>query len=159
MTAVRRPPTLPPIPQRIHPLSWRRPFFVWTPVAVLLALGWPALLVREQSGLLQLALIAGALGMAMSLIALGGAWALGRPPRTRTTVIRNVAWTGGVIAAAAPFLLVNVDAAHAGGLARSTPLAMAPLALLLGLPMSLFAGTVFAWVALVKPPPPRRANA
>ncbi|HVZ99393.1 MAG TPA: hypothetical protein VG841_03655 [Caulobacterales bacterium] len=128
-------------------------------MAIVLALGWPALAFRDQHGMLQLALSAGALGMAVSVLALGGAWALRRPPRTRTTVIRNMAWTGAVVAAAAPFILVNLMNAHAAGLAGAAPLAMAPLALILGLPMSLFAGTVFAWVALVKPPPPERAEA
>ncbi|MES1199642.1 MAG: hypothetical protein ABUS48_06655 [Pseudomonadota bacterium] len=148
-----RQPRMPPIPRRIPPLSWRQPFFIWTPIAVVLALGWPAALLQDQDGFMALALTAGATGMAASVVALGGAWLLGRPPRTRASVIRNVAWTGAVIAAAAPFVLVNVMSKGPSGLHASTPLAVAPLALMLGLPMSLFAGTVFALVALVKPRP------
>jgi len=139
-----------PVPRRIAPLAWRRPAALWTPVALALAVGWPAYALHEQTGFAALMFGAGAIGMTLSLAALGGAWALGRPPRTRKSVIRNITWTGAVIAAAAPFLLVNLPGAHVDGLARETPFAMAPLALLLGLPISLFAGVVFSLVALVK---------
>ncbi|MES1198713.1 MAG: hypothetical protein ABUS48_01890 [Pseudomonadota bacterium] len=147
----KRGPHFAPVPRRIAPLAWRRPAFLWTPIAVALAVGWPAYVLHEQNGFAALMLASGALGMALSLAALGGAWALGRPPRTRKTVVRNVTWTGAVIAAAAPFVLVNLLAP--GELAKETPFAMAPLALILGLPISLFAGIVFSMVALVKQAP------
>ena len=140
-----------PVPRRIAPLAWRRPALLWTPIAIALAVGWPTYALHEQTGFAALMLGSGATGMTLSLAALGGAWALGRPPRTRKTVIRNITWTGAVIAAAAPFLLVNLLAA--GAVAKETPFAMAPLALILGLPISLYAGIVFSMVALVKQAP------
>lgn len=144
----------PAIPKRIQPLRWRRPAFVWVPIAVVLGLSWPAVLISGQAGLALMCLLAGAIGMAASLLALGFAWVIGRPPRTRNTVIRNVAWTAAIIAAASPFLLMPMLPSAVGGgrLSPAAPLAMAPLALMLGLFMGLFAGAVFSVVALVKPP-------
>lgn len=154
-------PAFAPIPRRIPPLEWRRPFLVWTPVAIVLAIGWPPLLLRGQPGLFELALIAGALTMALSVLSLGMAWALGRPPRSRRAVIRNILVSGAIVALTAPFVLFNLFSAvpTADGAPRQLGLdtgalyAMAPLALMLGVPIALFSAVVFSVVALVKPGP------
>ena len=49
----------PPIPQRIPPLTWRQPAFLWTPLALAVAIGWPAVLFYNDYGLQQLVVIAG----------------------------------------------------------------------------------------------------
>lgn len=157
------PPT--PIPMRIPPLSWRRPFFVWTPVAIALAIGWPALMLQGQDGLFEASLVAGAVGLALTLMSLGGAWALGRPPRSRRSVIRHMLWCGGIAALATPFVLTSLlgsvaelerGAGAVNGLPGSTAYALQPLAMMIGLPVALFSGVVFSCVALVKQPGPQR---
>ena len=144
---------------------------IWTPVALVLALGWPALMLRHDEGLARTVVIAGAMAFALGFVTLGGAWAIGKPPRTRRAVILHLLFAGAVAALAAPFVFETLVRAvvEAGGaeggeaeriaaLPPSFALAMAPLALLLGLPVTLFSGLVFSWVALVKPPAPRRGE-
>jgi hypothetical protein len=151
-------PRAAPIPKRIPALAWRRPAFLWTPAALTLAIGWPALLLHDDVGLSRATLIAGAATFAISFLTLGGSWLLGRAPRTRRTVIVHILLAGAVCALAAPFVLESLlnslaDSTSAGpGLRPSLPYALAPLALLLGLPIALFSATAFAMVALVKPP-------
>lgn len=150
-----------PIPRRIPALAWRRPAFLWTPAALVLAIGWPALLLRDDGGLARAVLIAGAATFAVSLITLGAAWLLGRAPRGRGAVVAHILLAGALCALAAPFVLESLlnslaDGASTGpGLRASLPYALAPLALLLGLPITLFSALAFALVALVKP---RRAD-
>ena len=38
-----------PIPQRIPPLTWRKPAFLWTPIALALAIGWPVALFYDDA--------------------------------------------------------------------------------------------------------------
>ena len=146
-----------PIPRRIPPLAWRQPVLVWTPLALALALGWPALLLRQEPGLAQAALIGGAGVFAASFISMGGAWLVGRPPRTRRDVMQHFLVTGIVAALGAPFVLASLldavaQAQHGStGLRAAAPYALTPLALLLGLPIAFFYGLAFAMVALVKP--------
>ena len=148
-----------PVPRRIPPLRWRQPAFLWTPAALALALGWPALALREDAGLPEVVAIAGALAFAVGFLSLGCAWAIGRPPRTRRAVILHLLWPGAVAALAAPFvyrtLVVTIAIAQSGVMREQIPLqyAMAaePLALLVGLPIVLLSALVFALVALVKP--------
>lgn len=145
-----------PIPRRIPPLAWRQPVLVWTPVALALALGWPALLLREEPGLAQAALIGGAVVFAASFVSMGGAWLIGRAPRTRRDVMQHFLVTGIIAALGAPFvvtsLLDTVAQAQQSstGLRAAAPYALTPLALLLGLPIAFFYGLAFAMVALVK---------
>ncbi len=120
----------PPIPQRIPPLMWRRPSWLWTPLALALALGLPAAVFMNDPALQRFALVAGALVFALALLTLGASWALGRAPRTRRVVLLHV--LGGGVAAALP-----------------------PLALALGLPIVLVSGILFAFVALARQRPPR----
>lgn len=149
----------PPIPQRIPPLTWRKPAFLWTPIALVLAVGWPAGLFAGQPALQQVALVAGALVFALALLTLGASWAIGRAPRTRRVVVMHVVFAGALAALAAPFVLTQLlalvaDAERAGAaqnFSTSMSMAMTPLALVLGLPVALISGIVFAWTALSRP--------
>ena len=146
----------PPIPQRIPPLSWRQPTFLWTPLALALAIGWPAALFYDDLGPQRLAIAALLIIFALALITLGASWVLGRAPRTRRIVVLHVVIAGVVIALAAPFALTWALAAVAdyerAGAAEHFTLAMSlattPLVLMLGLPVILVSGIVFAWTAL-----------
>lgn len=122
---------------------------------------------REDSGLSQIVLIAGAAAFAVGLLSLGAAWAFGRAPRTRREALLHLLWPGAAAAMASPFvftLLLRLVAQARGVAITQVPFgsvaATAPLAVYLGLPIALFAGLAFAWVALVKPrdedlmPPP-----
>ena len=146
----------PPIPQLIPPLEWREPAFIWTPIALALAIGWPAALLPNDVALQRLALVAGAVVFAFALLTLGASWALGRAPRTRRTVVLHVLFAGVAAALAAPFVLSELlalvaGAERTGNFSTSMSLALTPLALVFGLPMALLSGTVFAWIALSRP--------
>lgn len=144
----------PPIPQRIPPLEWRKPAFIWTPIALALAIGWPAAAFANEVALQRLALIAGAVVFALALVTLGASWVLGRAPRTRRAVVLHVLFAAVLVAAlAAPFVLTELlafiaGAERAGNFSASMSMALTPLALVFGLPMALVSGTVFAWIAL-----------
>jgi hypothetical protein len=145
-----------PIPQRIAPLTWRKPALLWTPAALALAIGWPAGLFYNDPGPQRLALVAGFAVFALALITLGAGWALGAAPRTRRAVVLHVVAAGAVTALAAPFVLTELlavvadyhDDGAGANFSLAMSLAMAPLALLLGLPIALVSGVVFAWIAL-----------
>ena len=146
----------PPIPQLIPPLEWRRPAFIWTPIALALAIGWPAALLGDDAALQRLALVAGAAVFALALMTLGASWAVGRAPRTRRTVVLHVLFAGVLASLAAPFVLTELlalvaGAERAGNFSASMSMALTPLALVFGLPMALISGTVFAWTALSRP--------
>ena len=142
----------PPIPQRIPPLAWRRPAWLWTPLALALGVGWPALLFYQDGGPQRLALIAGAAVFAIALTTLGLAWVLGQAPKARRVVVLHVVIAGAVASLAAPFALGGVLAwvgeGHGPGFSLAMSLAMTPLALVLGLPIALVSGILFAWIAL-----------
>ena len=147
-----------PIPQRIAPLTWRKPVFLWTPLALALAIGWPAALFANDPGPQRVALVSGFVVFALALITLGASWALGQAPRARRVVVLHVVLAGAIAALVAPFVLTELlalvaDYEREGGGANfsfTMSLAMAPLALLLGLPIALISGIVFAWVALAR---------
>lgn len=151
----------PPIPQRIPPLSWRQPAFLWTPIALATAIGWPALLFYNDYGLQQLVVVAGAVVFALALITLGLTWMLRRPPKTRRTVVMHVVVAGAIASCVAPFVLMQLlDAeannSHAGAAASFTlPMAMTtlPLAIVLGLPIALVSAIAFTWIALKRQSP------
>jgi hypothetical protein len=143
----------PPIPQRIPPLTWRKPAFLWTPLALALAIGWPAALFYDDRGPLRVAIAALLVIFALALVSLGASWALGRAPRTRRIVVLHVVTAGVIAAIAAPFVLTWLLGAVAGdGATEHFSLAMSlattPLALMLGLPVILVSAIVFAWTAL-----------
>ncbi len=149
----------PPIPQRIPPLTWRRPAFLWTPIALALGIGWPAALFYQDGGPQRLALTAGAAVFAIALATLGVSWAIGRAPKARREVVVHVVLAGVIALLAAPFLLTRLlatvaEGAHDGAAQSFTlgmSLAMAPLALVVGLPIALVSGILFAWTALSRP--------
>ncbi len=150
----------PPVPQRIPPLRWRAPAFVWTPAGLALAIGWPAALFYNDAGLRQLIVIVSAAVFAFALVTLSASWGLGIAPRTRRTVILHVLAAGLVAALIAPFTLTRLLGAVAAYQQRGASdfslgmsLAMTPLALMLGLPVALISGALFAWVALKRQKP------
>lgn len=145
-----------PVPQRIAPLTWRKPTLVWTPLALALAIGWPAAVFYNDPNPQRLALVAGAAMFALALISLGVSWMMGRAPKARRIVVLHVVIAGALAALAAPFVLIELLALVADyereGAGESftfaMSLAMIPLALVIGLPMALVSGIVFTWVAL-----------
>jgi hypothetical protein len=148
-----------PIPQRIPPLSWRAPVSVWTPLALVIAIGAPAALFFGDGVLSRFALVAGAAIYAMAMLTLGAAWALGRPPRTRREVVVHVIVAGIVAFLIAPFILTwllalvaNYEHAGAGdAFTLGMSMAMTPLALVLGLPITLATAVLFSLIALQRP--------
>lgn len=145
-----------PIPERIPQLVWRRPAFVWTPLALALAIGWPAALFYQNQGPRRLALAALFVVFALALFSLGASWIIGRPPKARRIVVLHVVIAGAVAALSAPFvltwLLESVASGRAGEeLSMAASFAMTPLALVVGLPVALISGIVFAWIALARP--------
>lgn len=149
-------PNATPIPQRFPPLTWRQPVLIWTPAALVLSLGWPAMLLG--AALANVALIAGAIVFAMSFVSMGAAWVMGSAPRTRREIVLHVVACGMIVAILAPFVVVWLlnavaDAEHlVTGIRPATPYFMMPFAVLLGLPVAFFYGVVFSCVALVKQP-------
>lgn len=158
----------PTIPQRIPPLTWRRPALVFTPLALAAAIGWPLILLGSDGGLRQFALVAGAGVFALALTTLGAAWAFGRAPRTYREVVAHVLVAGAAAALAGPIILTGILATvgeyerEGGGAVFDLAMgaSVTPLALVLGLPIALISGIMFAVMALMRPRPdedePRR---
>ncbi len=150
-----------PIPERAPPLEWRRPAQLWTPLALVLALGWPAAALRGNGALPYFYLVAGAAGFALAFVSLAGASIMRRPPKTRRIVITHVIAGCAAALAAAPTVYLALlrriaaleDGAPDVGVGDGTGVALAPLALMLGLPAALFAGAVFSLVSFAKAPP------
>lgn len=148
-----------PIPQRAPPLTWRTPAYVWTPLALAIAVGGPALLLSGDGPLAQFALVAGAAIYALAMMTLGAAWALGRPPRTYRDVVAHVLLAGAMASALAPFALTELLAMvanyeHAGAgdaFTMDMALSIMPLALVLGLPITLLTAIAFSLMALSRP--------
>ncbi len=144
------------------PLTWRQPALLWTPLALAVAIGWPAGLFYNDAGVQQLVVISGAAVFAFALITLGASWMIRRPPKTRRTAVMHVIVAGAIACVAAPFVLTQLlsAAAHSSlsGAATnfSLPMAMAmlPLAVVIGLPVALVSAIAFAWIALKRQPPP-----
>jgi hypothetical protein len=134
----------PPIPERLAPLMWRKPAFVWIPLALALAIGWPAILFLEAPNWQRMALTLSAATFVCALISLGAAWALGRAPKARRIVMLHVVLAGALVLLAAPFLTTpRLDVGSA--------LAVTPLAFLIGLPILLVSGLLFTWIAFTAP--------
>ena len=152
----RHPPSFGPIPQRYPSLRWRKPVVIWTPIALALALGWPAYFVRDAPALMNTMLGAGAGALFIALGTTIVSFAFDRAPRTRRDIIVRTIWSGVAAAALTP-LGYNVLVWAMRGASDPRPwidvaaLAATPLALLIGGPIALFAGLVFSFVAFVKP--------
>jgi len=148
-----------PIPRRIPALTWRKPAFVWTPLALAAAIGGPAALFQNDGALAQVAPVAGAAVFALALTTMGFAWAAGRPPKSYADAVRHVTNAGLLVALAAPFVLTQLLAIVANyrvegageSFTLAMPISIAPLAVMLGLPLAFGAGLVFAIVALMRP--------
>lgn len=146
----------PPIPQRIPPLSWRKPAFVWTPVALALSIGWPVALFYEAAGPQRLIITALFVVFALALVTLGASWAMGRPPKSRRIVVLHVVGAGALAALCAPFVLTWLlstvaEYEHEGAREHFTlamSVATTPLVVMVGLPVVLISGIVFGWTAL-----------
>jgi hypothetical protein len=149
----------PPIPQRIPPLRWRRPAFIWTPIALALAIGWPAALFYDDAGPQRLAVATLFLVFTLALASLGARWLIRQAPKSRRIVVLHVVLAGALTALMAPFVLKGLLAALAGSATEadeplSLALATTPLVVMIGLPVVLVSGIVFAWVALERPSAP-----
>lgn len=137
-----------PIPHRMPSLTWRRPAFVWTPIALAAAIAWPIVLFQDDPSAQRLALMGQFATFALALAAFGISWGLGRAPRTRRTATLYVVWASAATALAGPFVTgMMVTANGANGLG---PLAAAPLAAVMGLPIALASGLLFAWLAFTR---------
>lgn len=149
----------PAIPQRFPPLTWRRPVFIWTPIALALAIGWPMALFYTDAGFQRLTIIGGAAVFALALISLCVTWVMGRAPRSRRIVVLHVVIAGAITMLLAPIVLgkllelVADSTERAGTLTFEMSLAMIPLAIVVGLPIMLVSGIVFAWIALTRARP------
>jgi hypothetical protein len=143
----------PPIPQRIPPLTWRKPAFLWTPIALALAISWPLALFYGNPGSQRLALTALFAVFGLSLITLGARWAMGKPPKMRSIVVSHIVLVSLVVALLSPFALSGLLGESGGGeqLTFSMSLSVLPLILLVGLPIALISGVLFAWTALTRP--------
>jgi hypothetical protein len=145
-----------PIPQRIAPLAWRKPAFLWTPIALALAIGWPVALFYDEVGPQRLAITALFVVFAVALVTLGASYAIGQPPKSRRIVVLHVVTAGVVAALLAPFVLtwllgVVAETEHQGAAAQfslAMSFATTPLVVILGLPVVLVSGIAFAWTAL-----------
>lgn len=136
-----------PVPRRIPPLAWRKPALLWTPAALAAAILWPQPLIQDDPGLSRLILLGLVASLALTLVALALVWAAGRAPRTRRVVVLYVVLSAALVSLAGPFI-ADVIVAGPGGIA---PIAASPLATVIGLPVALTSGLVFAWVALTRP--------
>lgn len=130
-----------PIPQRIPPLVWRKPAFLWTPIALACAVGWPAAVFYNEPHMQRLAMGAGALVFALALATLGIGWAQGRAPKARRIVVAHIVVAAIIVAVLAPLVLARGDMI-------ANVMAMAPLALVMILPAAFISALIFAWLAL-----------
>lgn len=151
----------PHVPELIPPLKWRAPAVLWTPLALALAIGWPALLLSSDATMARGVGAAGVLTFVLGLSTLGLAWARGKPPRSHRDVLVHLVVAGALVSLTAPFAmvwLIETAAAQRNpgaenvSLPLSASLSMIPLTLLVGLPTAFISALVFAVVALVKPP-------
>lgn len=143
----------PPIPQRIPPLSWRKPAFLWTPLALGLAISWPLALFYGNPGSQRLAVTALFAVFGLSLMTLGARWAMGKAPKMRSIVVSHIVSVALVVALLSPFALGQLLGGENAGqhVTFSMALSVLPLLLLVGLPIALISGVLFAWVALTRP--------
>lgn len=155
---------IPPIPQRIPPLAWRKPAFLWTPVALALSIGWPLAIFYDDLTPQRLVIAALFVVFAIALVSLGISYALGRAPKSRRIVVLHVVFAGVIAALVAPFVLTWLVSIVAGsesqGASEHFSVAMSvattPLVVMVGLPVVLVSGIVFAWTALKRGAPQQR---
>lgn len=90
-----------------------------------------------------------AIAFAIGLGALGAGWIAGRAPKARRIVVLHIVVGGAIAAIMSPYLLPALFGASSS-LDFAAALALAPLALLIGLPITLASGLAFAWLALTR---------
>jgi len=142
-------------PPREPLLVWRKPAPLWAAAALVLALGPPAAVLHREGGMAQMTLIAATLGLLGALSALAFAGAVGSAPRTRRDIVALVIWFGLGAALLAPIAFQALLQAMEGvegvagpvGLPALLPIALWPLALIVGLPIALLGGLSLAFVA------------
>lgn len=132
----------PRIPKRIPPLTWRKPVGLWTPLALALALGWPALLF-EQPQAQRLALAFALIAAAVACVTLSMQWRRQGAVKARLTVVGHGVAGAALTAISAPFTAHGFDSFAAA-------LATTPLLLAIALPLSLISSSLFAWTALAR---------
>ena len=142
-------------------LRWRRPAPLWAAAAFFGGLAAPALFLLPEGGFGQLTLIAAACGYVAALLWILIASAMGRAPQSRRDVVAHVLRFGAVAALLAPFLfqglldaMMIAEAPMASsGLSGALPFALEPLALMIGLPLSLCCGIALAWLGFERREP------
>jgi hypothetical protein len=138
---------------RFPPLAWRHPVWAWGPLALLLAAGWPILLLRTGPGLgFLIGLgVAGTAALALATVRLMEL--AGRPPRARRDIVALFLGFGAPIAAGGPFAAAFFSGAlGTSGYDEAGAAALWPLGVILGVPIALFAGLIVCAVVFVKPP-------
>ncbi|UPT63960.1 MAG: hypothetical protein M0D54_05295 [Hyphomonadaceae bacterium JAD_PAG50586_4] len=143
----------PPIPQRIPALTWRKPAFLWTPIALALAISWPLALFYGNPGSQRLAVTALFAVFGLSLMTLGVRWAMGKAPKMRSIVVSHIVLVSLLVALLSPLALSGLLGTQSAGeqVTFSMSLSILPLILLIGLPIALVSGVLFAWTALTRP--------
>jgi hypothetical protein len=139
---------IPPIPQRLPTLAWRAPVAVTIPFGLAIAIGWPLALFLDapQSG--RLALVCAGLTMTLGLSSIWLRWLIRGAPMARRVIVRHIVVSGALVSVAAPALL---GALFGGARDLGASIALAPLMLLVGLPIALVSGIAFALIALIHP--------
>lgn len=121
---------------------------MWTPLALALAIGWPALLFAGEPALQRQALIGGTLIFAVALTTLGAALALGRVAKTRRFIVRHVLVAAALFSLLAPIVRAAASDAYTFDMA----LAATPMTLILALPLAFISALIFAYIALDRAP-------
>ncbi|MDX2236755.1 MAG: hypothetical protein NW203_04245 [Hyphomonadaceae bacterium] len=152
---------------RLPPLAWRKPAFAWTPAALIIGIGWPYLVLRNEGGVaLMAAFGAAGVGLGGVLVLLAAARA-GRPPRTRRTALSPFILLGLAAGFVLPLLFAillailnaiernqSEVALKNAGLGVDMVLALWPLGIMIGLPYALFVGLSVVLIALRAPDAP-----
>lgn len=147
-----KPFSLNPRP-RFPALIWREPVWLWLPLAYVLSAGWP-FVVLDGGGGMALALAIGvAITAALAIVTAIGFGEGERPLRARRDLVMLFLIYGAVSAVIAPTIVGYVTGAiGTSGFDAGMAASLWPLALMVGLPVALFAGLAFSAVLFVKPP-------
>jgi hypothetical protein len=153
-------------------LAWRRPVWLWAPVAFAISVAWPALFLRSEGGLAQFAAITTGVAFVLAVVALALGYAIGRPPLQRRHVVAAMVIAAALCALLSPLAFIWLIGAvteteyggqapgpEIAGLSPDMAWALAPLALAVGAPASVFAGLALALIGFEKrkarPAPPQ----
>ncbi len=138
---------------RFPALTWREPVWLWLPLAYVLAAGWPFVALEGGGGMALALAIGVAITAALALVTSIGFREGARPLRARRDIVMLFLIYGAVSAVFAPTIVGYVSGAiGTAGFTASMASSLWPLALIVGLPVALFAGLAFSLVLFVKPP-------